>query len=160
MAPIVLTLVQAAFLLLLYLFVARAVRAIVRDLRPAPVGAPAPAAAPASGGRRRGGKRQERAKERAPRELVVHMPEARPRVLALDGRDVTFGRSETSTVILTDGYASERHARVFREGGTWYVDDAGSTNGTFRNQARVSGPTPLNAGDQLTIGKTVVEVRR
>jgi pSer/pThr/pTyr-binding forkhead associated (FHA) protein len=159
MAPIVLTLAQAAFLLLLYLFVARAVRAIVRDLRPAPVGAP-PAAAPGPGARRRGGRRQRQAGPAAPRELVVHMPEARPRVLALDGRDVTFGRSETSTVILTDNYASEQHARVYREGGTWYVDDSGSTTGTFLNQARVSGPTPLNAGDQLTIGKTVVEVRR
>lgn len=55
---------------------------------------------------------------------------------------------------------SERHARVYREGDEWLVSDLGSTNGTLLNQVKVTSPTPIAAGDQLRIGKTVIEVRK
>ncbi len=157
MPPIVLTLVQAVLLLLLYLFVARAVRAVLRDVaRAAPATAvPAshrPAPAPAPGRRKRS--------RAAPGELVVHTPEGRPRVVPLDASDITFGRADSSTVALNDEYVSDAHARVFRNGDGWVVSDLGSTNGTFLNQVRVTTPTPLAAGDQLGIGRTVVQVRR
>jgi FHA domain len=167
---IALTLLQAGFLLLLYLFVARAVRMVWRDVvrgRPPPVptqapvtagrasqppAAPPPAAvhaAPAHPQPRRG----------APAELVVHA-EGKPRVVALEGGDVVFGRATDATVPLSDQYASERHARVYQRDGEWLVADLGSTNGTFLNQERVTTPTPISAGDQLGIGETVVQVRR
>jgi len=158
--PVILTLLQALFLLLLYVFVGRAVRAIVRDLSPAgatPAGrlrSPRPATAP----RRRAESRQE------PRELVVHLPGVAPRVIPLDdqleGTGVTFGRAPDVTVQLDDPYTSDRHARVYRTEEGWVLADLGSTNGTFRNKAKVTAPVALAAGDQLAIGKTVVEVRR
>jgi pSer/pThr/pTyr-binding forkhead associated (FHA) protein len=163
MAPIVLVAMQAVFLLLLYLFVARAVRAVVKDLRPAPAtGAPV-AAAPArsSGSAKRAAKRSGSGeRRRPPGELVVHVPGGRPRVLELGGGEITFGRSEMSTVMLTDSYVSERHARVYQSGGQWLVADMGSTNGTYLNQVKVTEPKPIAAGDQLGIGKIVVEVRK
>jgi pSer/pThr/pTyr-binding forkhead associated (FHA) protein len=173
MAPIVLTVLQIVFLLLLYLFVARAVRAVIRDVSSSRAAVPRdstratnerqpeaqrqqvaaqPAQKPRGGGR--SGDRS------PPRELVVHTPEGRPQVLRLDGSKITFGRSTDSTVALHDSYASDHHAEVFREGGEWLVTDRGSTNGTFLNQSRVSRPTPIAAGDQLGIGKTTVEVRK
>jgi pSer/pThr/pTyr-binding forkhead associated (FHA) protein len=153
--PIVLTLLQGLFLLLLYVFVARAVRAVLRDLRAAPPTArvahqrtaPRPAA-------------RERPR-RQPGELVVHLADSRPKVVALNGgADVSFGRAGNVTVNLNDPYVSDRHAHVFHDGQNWVVEDLGSTNGTFLNRVKVTSPTPIAAGDQLGIGKTIVEVRR
>ncbi|MBA2529474.1 MAG: FHA domain-containing protein, partial [Euzebyales bacterium] len=86
--------------------------------------------------------------------------DSRPRVVPLDAHDVTFGRAEASTVVLDDAYVSDHHARVYLVDSGWCVTDLGSTNGTFLNQVKVTSPTPIAAGDQLGIGKTVVQVRR
>ncbi len=125
--------------------------------RPAPAGAPV-VAGPAPRASRRG-KRGNRPRA-LPGELVVHPPEGRPQVVPLDAHDVSFGRADASTVILSDPYISDHHARVYLEDGTWLITDLGSTNGTFLNQSKVTAPTPIAAGDQLGIGKTVVQVRR
>jgi pSer/pThr/pTyr-binding forkhead associated (FHA) protein len=157
MPPIVFTLVQGVFLLLLYLFVARAVRWVWRDVT-SPARAAAAAAAPRrSRGSSSGGKGKARTD---PRELVIHTPQGRPRVVRLDAHDVTFGRAEGSTVVLDDPYISDHHARVFLREGEWCIADLGSTNGTFLNQVKVTTATPIAAGDQLGIGKTTVQVRK
>jgi len=168
-------LLQGLFLLLLYLFVWRIARAILRDLRAsaaAPRGATRPAAAapppparPAPGsGRKRSRPRPNAATQPqrvVPSEIVVHRAGGAPRVLPLDGQAITFGRAAPSTIVLDDPYVSDQHARIAREGDAgWVVTDLGSTNGTFLNQVKVTRPTPLAAGDQLGIGKTTVEVRR
>ncbi|MGH3664783.1 MAG: FHA domain-containing protein, partial [Egibacteraceae bacterium] len=116
--------------------------------------AAAPADRPASRPRRQ---RKTRA---VPRELVVHVPDDRPRVIALDAHDVTFGRAGASTVVLDDPYVSDHHAKVYFDDGEWRVSDLGSTNGTFLNQRKVTAPSAIAAGDQLGIGKTVVQVRK
>jgi len=157
--PIVFTLVQGLFLILLYLFVARAVRWIWRDItapQRAAVATPAPAPA-----KRGTGKGKDKRKPRAlPRELVIHTPHGRPQVVRLDSHDVTFGRAPASTVTLDDPYISDHHARVFLKDGEWCIADLGSTNGTFLNQVKVTSATPIAAGDQLGIGKTTVQVRK
>jgi pSer/pThr/pTyr-binding forkhead associated (FHA) protein len=158
MDPVVVLLLRGIVLALLYIFVARAIRAVIRDVRAAPqpaAGAPAPA-------RQAKGDRKDRKRKPRPQpsELVVHAPGSRPRVIPLDGGEVTFGRAETSTVMLTDPYVSERHARVYHDSGEWLVADLGSTNGTLLNRAKVTRPTPIAAGDQIGIGKVTVEARR
>lgn len=155
MPPLVLTLLQALILLFLYLFVARVARAVLRDLSPAPAQSPVRGAAP----RPKGGASRKRSRVR-PSELVVHTPDGRPRVIPLEAHDVTFGRAPTSTVVLDDSYISDSHARVYLADGEWSVSDLGSTNGTYLNQVKVTSPTPIAAGDQLAIGKTVVQVRK
>ena len=156
MPPIIMTILQGLFLLLLYVFVGRAVRAVVRDLR---TGRPVQGTPRPSGGSSRGGSRS-KARRAPASQLVVHMKEGRPRVIDLNGRAIVFGRAPTATVMLDDPYVSDEHARVYREGGEWLIADLRSTNGTFLNQVKVSAPTPIAAGDQLGIGRTVVEVRR
>ena len=157
MPPIILWLLQGFFLLLLYIFVWRAVRAVVRDLRAGPA-PPRPTRA-----RRQAGDKaaaQPPAKRAVPSQLVVHIPEGRPRVIELGGQPVLFGRSPSSTVRLEDPYVSDDHARIYQADGSWMVTDLKSTNGTFLNRVKVTTPTQIAAGDQLGIGKTIVEVRK
>ena len=151
MPPIVLTGLQVLLLVLLYLFVARAVRAVIRDVVAPPQLFSTP---PTPGGQR------STAEQAVPTELVVHLPQGRPRVIPLDSHDVTFGRAETSTVVLADQFVSDAHARIYWADGTWLVTDLGSTNGTYVNQRKVTAPVPLAPGDQIGIGKTTVQVRR
>jgi pSer/pThr/pTyr-binding forkhead associated (FHA) protein len=150
-----LTLLKFALLLALYLFLARAIRAVAVDLygprrRPAP---PRPAvAAPAEPARRT---------RKIPREIVVHAPTGTPAVQPLGRQPITLGRAASSDIILDDVYASDEHAQLSPDGGGgWTVRDLGSTNGTFLNGAKLTRPSPLTAGDQLRLGKTRVEVRR
>ena len=149
-----LTALKLLLLLALYLFVARAVRAVMLDLhgprrKAAAPPRPAVAAAP-----------QTRKPRRPARELVVHPPEGKPLVVALTKGPVSLGRSERTTVQVQDVYVSDEHALIAPDGEGWLVRDLGSTNGTYLNGARVTRPTPLAAGDQLRLGKTRVEIRR
>ena len=150
----VLTILKLGLLILLYLFVFRAVRAVVTDLygptRKKPAPPPRPRVAEASTPKPR----------KTPREIVVHPPEGEPQVLSLEDSSITLGRGEAVTVHLDDVYVSDEHAAIVPEDGVWQIRDLGSTNGTFLNGARVNQATPLSAGDQVRLGKTRVEVRR
>ncbi len=72
--------------------------------------------------------------------------------------EITLGRAAGCQVTLDDTYASQIHARVFRRDGQFYVEDLGSTNGTWLNRNKVTGPLELHRGDQLQIGNTVMDV--
>lgn len=158
MPPIILWLLQGFFLLLLYIFVWRTVRAVVRDMgapmaTAAPVGRPRrPAAEPATD--------VAPPRRARPSQLVVHFPDGRPQVIELATAPVLFGRSPSSTVRLDDPYVSDDHARIYQADGSWLVADLRSTNGTFLNRVKVTDPAAIAAGDQLGIGKTIVEVRK
>jgi hypothetical protein len=90
-------------------------------------------------------------------ELVVEDSEVlapATRFLVRDG-ETSIGRSSASDIILkSDDYSSGRHARLSRHGGLLYVEDMGSTNGTFVNGRKTVGATPLRHGDTVRIGST------
>jgi pSer/pThr/pTyr-binding forkhead associated (FHA) protein len=90
---------------------------------------------------------------------VIEPPEHRGQTYAL-GEEVTVGRAAGCGVALPDATVSQLHARVFRRDGRLYVEDLGSTNGTWVNRAKVSAPAPLKRGDRLQVGSTVLEVIR
>jgi pSer/pThr/pTyr-binding forkhead associated (FHA) protein len=150
--PILLAL-QAAFLVLLYLFIWRVIRAAGRDLRVAPqesfVLAPSQLAgeAPTSPGGR----------------LVVIESKA----LASGGTfeagpvPVTIGRAKDNTIALAgDEFASAHHARIEAgRDGVWVLD-LNSTNGTFVNGARLDGRRKLREGDVVQIGDTELRFER
>jgi pSer/pThr/pTyr-binding forkhead associated (FHA) protein len=79
--------------------------------------------------------------------------------VTLDSRPIMLGRADDSTLVLDDDYASTRHARLSLQGDDWYVEDLGSTNGTYLDRAKVSGPTRVPLGVPIRIGKTVIELR-
>jgi hypothetical protein len=73
----------------------------------------------------------------------------------VDGDTTSIGRSGTSDIVLkSDDYVSGQHARLTRHGGLLYVEDAGSTNGTFVNDHKTVGATPLSSGDRVRVGST------
>jgi pSer/pThr/pTyr-binding forkhead associated (FHA) protein len=69
-----------------------------------------------------------------------------------------MGRAAGCQVTLDDTYVSQIHARVFVREGQVYVEDLGSTNGTYLNRSKVAGPMLLGSGDQLQVGSTVLEL--
>jgi pSer/pThr/pTyr-binding forkhead associated (FHA) protein len=146
--PFVLTVLQFLFLAVLYLFVYRTVRAVVVDVRGTQ------ATPPPREPSRKGGK------GKVPRAIAVMGERGRKvETVPLDGT-IQIGRAEACQIQVSDTYVSSFHARVFNRDGAWYVEDLGSTNGTYLNQQRVTSPTVLRVGDRLRVGKTTMELRR
>jgi pSer/pThr/pTyr-binding forkhead associated (FHA) protein len=157
MPPIFLLAVKVAFLIVLYLFVARAVRAVVLDVfgpraerrRPRAARAPSrPVPRPGPG----------RSSRRPPREVVVSDESGRRTVPLKDS--LTVGRAATCDLVLRDTYVSNVHARIFSRDGGWWLEDLGSTNGTYVNRSRVAVPTAIGPGDEVRMGKATLELRR
>ena len=77
------------------------------------------------------------------------------RVIALEG-GVTIGRSEAAELSISDQFVSHMHARILRRGAYHFVEDLGSTNGTFLNDRRIDSDAQLKVHDALRIGQTVL----
>ena len=91
---------------------------------------------------------------------VIDPPQRRGRVYEL-GDEVTVGRSPGCAVPLDDDtFASSIHARVFRRSGELWIEDLGSTNGTWLNDERLDVPVRLRRGDHVKVGSTILEVAR
>lgn len=90
---------------------------------------------------------------------IVDPPEHRGHTFDV-GDEMTIGRAEGCAIALDDKTASQLHARLFRRDGRLFVEDLGSTNGTYLNAKPVSAAVALRRGDKLTIGRTVLEVTK
>jgi len=164
MNALTLTLIRVAFLAVLWLFVIAAVGVIRTDLFGTAVAKvrqpkanqtpqqarPAKPAKPAKPGRG------------TPRVLVVTEGPLSGKTIDLTDQQITLGRANDATLVLTDDYASSRHARIFPQDGQWIVEDLGSTNGTYleRQKLTANRPMPVRIGAPIRIGKTVLELRR
>jgi len=142
MDPFLLTVwvVRLAFLGLLYFFLFRIARALVGDLR----------AAAREPGAELG------------RLVVVVSPAGEPEEgtsLALDAI-ATIGRDVNNAVVVEDQFVSAEHAILTFRGRAWYVEDLGSTNGTFVNGAPVEGVAPLGFGDVIQVGQVRLRLER
>lgn len=80
--------------------------------------------------------------------------------LPLGETPILIGRASTCTVVIDDDYLSARHCRIFPEHGAWFVEDLGSTNGTFLGNQRVDEPVPFTLGDKVRMGATTLELRQ
>lgn len=153
----VLTLLKYVFLAILYLFFLRVLRAVwveLREPKAAPLPAPgdlaaAPTASPPASG------------PSGPEKLVVVSPSEKKGAEFALPDEVTVGRAGGCAVLLTDDtFVSQLHARVFRRDGTLFVEDLGSTNGTFVNGKKVTAPVTIRKGDKVQFGRTTMEVRK
>ncbi|MGB3633356.1 MAG: FHA domain-containing protein [Rubrobacteraceae bacterium] len=145
---------KALLLLLLFAFIYSVVSRSVGDLRKVQE---SPSRLP----ERRNGQKQSsyrRVVSSGKPELVVEssgIMAAELRFPINDGSSTILGRSSKSDVVLkSDDYVSGEHAFITRHGGLLYVEDNGSTNGTFVNERKTVGATPLREGDSVRVGST------
>jgi FHA domain-containing protein len=73
--------------------------------------------------------------------------------------ETLLGRDASCHVTIPDSSVSHRHARVYHSDGEWYVEDLGSTNGTFVNDRPLTRPVVLRPSDTVGIGRSVFEAR-
>jgi pSer/pThr/pTyr-binding forkhead associated (FHA) protein len=132
--------VRLLFLLLLYLFLARVMRALLRDLR---------AAARESA-------------DRPGRLVVLDSPSGEPAVGRSFGLDVItpLGRDVNNAIVIDDPFASAEHAVLTYRGRSWYLEDLGSTNGSYVNGHAIDGVAALGYGDEIQIGQVRFRLER
>ena len=74
------------------------------------------------------------------------------------GAEATLGRGQGCQVQLAESMVSQLHARLFRDTKGFHIEDLGSTNGTYLNGRKVSGPARLKKGDRIRVGPIELEV--
>lgn len=146
---------KIGFLVLLWLFLLIVANVIRTDLFGKAVAASDLAAEP------RPSKKQAKKKGKEltlPRALAI--VEGRQQGLEVPlGQPIDIGRAPGSTIVLDDDYCSTRHCTLRPDGeGGFYVEDFGSTNGTFINGHRISAPTAFGLADTLRIGHTTMKL--
>lgn len=160
MPEFVLTVARFGFLILLWIFVFTVVGVIRRDLFGSSRSKSIVASPRGVGGAVLGGPPPAKAKRgKAARQLVVTAGQLAGTRITLGEAQITIGRAEDSTLVITDDFASARHARLVSRDGQWFVEDLGSTNGTYLDRGKVSGPTPVPLGVPIRIGRTSLELR-
>ena len=152
MQGLILQLTRAGFLLLLWLFVWSVLRSLRSDIyagtaRPLPRYSPKQSMLPSLG------------RNKTAKYLVVTRGARAGTRITLGTQPVLIGRADDSTLVLTDDYASTRHARLSPRGSDWYVEDLGSTNGTYLDRAKVTTAVRVPLGTPVRVGKTVIELR-
>ena len=134
-------LLRLGLVAVIYIFLFQLVIVLWRDLRP-----PAPVSAP----------------EKPLPALEVLEPGGSGRsigeLITMD-TITSVGRGEQNTVVLSDPSVSARHALLSCRLGQWWLEDVGSSNGTFLNNARVAQPVLIQPGDVLGLGGVRLRVR-
>ena len=146
-----LNVLEICLLILLYLFFFRVLRAVWAEVNLAKA-----TTAPPTGSKRT--TRRTRTRERTPPKLKVIEPASMAGQVFALGDELTVGRAAGCQITLDDTYASQLHARIFTRDDQLYVEDLGSTNGTYLNRRKVAAPMVVSRGDQIQIGSTVMEV--
>jgi pSer/pThr/pTyr-binding forkhead associated (FHA) protein len=159
-SALVVAAVKFGLLALLWLFVVLAFRTLRSDLMGSAVVRPPGSSARPTGRASRAGGASSAGGRSAAKKLVVTEGALAGTSIRLGDSPVTLGRADDSTLVLTDDYASTRHARLVPGDGVWSIEDLGSTNGTYLNNAKVTRPTPVPMGQPIRIGKTVLELRK
>ena len=153
-APIVVQILRFGFLALLWIFIFATLRVVRADLAGAGAARSTmptrPAASPRPRPKRRG---------KALTHLVVTEGGLAGTRIALDQAPILIGRGSDAGIRLDDDYVSTRHARRAASGDQWFVEDLGSTNGTYLDRTKVTSPTLIQPGVPIRIGKTVLELR-
>lgn len=155
MQGLVLQLTRAGFLTLLWLFIWSVLRILRTDIY-----APTGAVMVRRGLSIRGVLLPPRQPRTTARHLVVTEGPLTGARIALNDQPILVGRADDSTLVLTDDYASTRHARLSQRGTEWYVEDLGSTNGTYLDRVKVTTAVRVPVGTPIRIGKTAIELRR
>ena len=156
MSELTLVLIRFAYLAILWIFVLAAISVVRSDMFGARI-------APQE--RRARGARPSRTKAAKPRrgtpsQVAIIEGANHGESVQLSEAPLLVGRGPDAQIRLDDDYVSTRHARIASSGDQWYVEDLGSTNGTYVGTSRITQPTSLQLGTQVRIGKTILELRK
>lgn len=181
MSELAMTLLRLSYLVLLWVFVWAAITVLRQDLytvtkvtprgagrknesarrrRQVEPDAPAPVVVGPSGAPNVPPRPPARASGRQPSRLRVTSGKLAGTAVPLGKSAIVVGRAQSATLVLEDDYASTRHARFFPNGDAWFVEDLGSTNGTFVDGQRITGPVQLAIGQPVQIGQSTMELTR
>lgn len=155
MSEIAVTVLKVLFLALLWLFILSATSVIRTDMfgRSVQASELSQQIEPVRESRRR------RRRNRQPTRLAITNGPQEGTAADLADGVVMIGRSSECQIILDDDYVSTRHARVaLDQSGGFFVEDMGSTNGTYVNGRRITHPTTITADDSVRIGRTVLKL--
>lgn len=159
MSELTLFLIRVAFLAILWIFVLSAISVIRSDMFGARVPETARGGAPAPTGRK-GNAKPKKPRRGAPTHLLVVEGDNPGTRAELADAPLLIGRGSDAAIKLDDDYVSTRHARVAASGDEWFVEDLGSTNGTYVGPVRITQPTTIGVGVQVRVGKTILELRK
>ena len=157
MSEIAFLIIKVVFLALLWLFILSAVSVIRSDLfgktvrasdQPQPQELETPPPPPRKAKRQRG----------QPRVFMITQGNQAGLSADLAGGVIMIGRGSDCQLILDDDYVSTRHARVVGSPNGIYVEDLGSTNGTYVNGQRITAPTTITLADTVRIGKAMMRL--
>jgi pSer/pThr/pTyr-binding forkhead associated (FHA) protein len=140
---VLLLILQLGFVALLYLILARFAGSLLRDLRNAE-------------------EAQLSSRSGIGRLSVLESPADEPpagTTIAL-GPINSIGRNVNNTIFVEDDFVSANHAMLTFRGRSWFVEDQGSTNGTYVNGHRIDRPVALSFGDELTFGRVRMRLDR
>jgi pSer/pThr/pTyr-binding forkhead associated (FHA) protein len=140
---ILLLALQLGFVALLYLVLLRFAGSLLKDLRSAE-------------------QQQIASRSGIGRLAVLESPEDEPpsgSTIAL-GPINSIGRNVNNSIFVEDDFVSATHAMLTFRGRSWFVEDQGSTNGTYVNGHRIDRPVALSFGDELTIGRVRMRLDR
>ncbi len=156
MSELTLLLIRIAYLAILWIFVLAALSVIRSDM----FGARVPEIARREPKPRKTREARPPRRRGSPTQLVVVTGENAGQSADLSDAPLLIGRGPDAAIRLDDDYASTRHAQVGFADGEWFVEDLGSTNGTYLGTVRITQPTPVSLGSQVRIGKTILELRK
>ena len=159
MSELTLFLIRVAYLAILWIFVLSAISVIRSDM----FGARVPEAARGAATRSRKAPKAAKAPPKrrgSPTHVLVTEGANTGERADLDSAPILIGRGNDAAIRLDDDYVSTRHARIAASGDQWFVEDLGSTNGTYIGSVRITQPTTLTLGTQVRIGKTILELRK
>jgi pSer/pThr/pTyr-binding forkhead associated (FHA) protein len=156
MSELTLFLIRFAYLAILWIFVLSAISVIRSDM----FGARVPETARGGAAPARGKSKPPSRRRGSPTHLVVVEGDNAGARAELDDAPLLIGRGSDAAIRLDDDYVSTRHARVAASGDEWFVEDLGSTNGTYVGSVRITQPTTIGLGIQVRIGKTILELRK
>jgi pSer/pThr/pTyr-binding forkhead associated (FHA) protein len=160
MSELTLMLIRFAYLAILWIFVLSVISVIRSDMFGARIDTTPRADRQA---RRKSGKTRTAPTKRprgAPTHVAITEGANAGETISLDHAPLLIGRGSDAAIRLDDDYVSTRHARIAASGDQWFVEDLGSTNGTYIGSSRLTQPTTLQLGTKIRIGKTTLELRK
>jgi pSer/pThr/pTyr-binding forkhead associated (FHA) protein len=161
-SELTLVLIRFAYLAILWIFVLSAISVVRSDMFGARVDSTPRAERKAEREAQRQAQRGKPARKPrgAPTHVLVVEGANEGESASLEDAPILIGRGADAAIRLDDDYVSTRHARIASSGDQWFVEDLGSTNGTYLGSHRLTQPTTVQVGSRVRIGKTTLELRK